>query len=729
MQRCQGAISQGSGTLPAAAHAAAYVVTGDAARCTDAYNELQSVAADAPGQPDGHSFISNNGRTMLQLAIARDWCDPALSEPQKQWIDDKIVAYSDWYIANDGANDVYHDDMNNVWNAVALAGLTLAGTTNNAKAMEYLTAADTKWKSVILPALAYAGDWWHEGFVYVQPAIASAAWYAAAWTTATDEDIFQYGATQAGDLWNGYIAFHAYATRPDYRYVYFGDTSDNKQSIELFSRYLIDMLTLGTGSTLGQAFSLEIKANSQPGYDYSGADAWMMALFYDASKDAAATPRGALPTARWHGQGSNDVAILRSGWEADDTFIWLSCGDYLGAHQHYEAGGFQVFRRSLLTGSTGYYDSFDTGHWQNYYSQHSVHANTLSIYQPGEFFPTLQSLSDPGNNVNDGGQRVLRRDHNGTGYPSPDLTTYLSQKSAPPFKDTADIKTFEHADCHDYVACDVTAAYTSPGRETNGNTAKVSEVTRQFVFLRPEILVVFDRIESLDPSYDKRFLLHALATPTVSGNSFTITNGAGRLIGQTLLPASADITVIQNFEVDGVPHPPSTAGIESGGTRLQISPPQESARDYFLHVLDATDPSQSTPPAATVTEDSATVTLTLDHGGSQYEVLLAKTGDLGGHLKVTTAGQVVCDQDLGQFASGTGGSGGGGPGGTSGGGGGPTGGTGGSGASHGSNPGEEGGCGCRVDSGRPGSGAAVLAVTLAALALRRPRSRRSARAR
>ena len=51
------------------------------------------------------------------------------------------------------------------------------------------------------------------------------------------------------------------------------------------------MLTQGTGSTLGQALSLEIEKNPQPGYDYSGADAWMLALFYDAAKDAAATPR------------------------------------------------------------------------------------------------------------------------------------------------------------------------------------------------------------------------------------------------------------------------------------------------------------------------------------------------------------------------------------------------------------------------------------------------------
>jgi hypothetical protein len=721
MGRCQGALGAGDGTLPAAALAARYVVNGDPGGCGEAYTKLQSVAADTPGQPDGHSFISNNGRTMLQLAVVRDWCDGPLDAGQKQWIEDRMVSYADWYIANDGANDVFHDDMNNVWSAVALAGLSLAGTPSDAKAQEYLKAADDKWKKIILPALAYAGDWWHEGFVYVQPAIGSAVWYATAWTTATDDDIFAYGKAQAGDLWNGYIAFHAYATRPDYRYVYFGDTTDNKQSIELFSRYLIDMLTLGTGSPVGQAFSREIKEKSQPGYDYSGADAWMMALFYDASKDASATPRSALPTARWLGQGSNDVAILRSGWGPDDTFVWISCGDYLGAHQHYEAGSFQIFKKSPLTGATGYYDSFDTDHWQNYYSQHSVHANTLAIYQPGEFFPTIQSLNDPSKNVNDGGQRVLRRDEKGTGYPSPDLPTYLAQKTAPPFKETGDIKTFETAECHDYVACDVTAAYTSPGRTTNGNSAKVNEVTRQFVFLRPDLLVVFDRVEATDAAYDKRFLLHALAAPEVSGNQITITNGEGRLFAQTLLPASADMTTVTNFEVDGVPHPPSSSGNESGGSRVEVSPSKEEARDYFLHLFDATDSSQGAPPSASATEEGDQVKVTIDHAGAHYEITFAKSGDLGGHLTKSEGGSTVCDQDLGQFASGTGGSGSGATG--AGGGGGGSGGEGGSDTS-----GDEGGCGCEAV-GRSGEGglAAIAALSLATARILRARRRASTR--
>ena len=100
-------------------------------------------------------------------------------------------------------------------------------------------------------------------------------------------------------------------------------------------------------------------------------------------------PRSKLPTAAWLGQKSADVAVMRSGWGADDAFVWVSCGDYFGAHGHDEAGAFQVFRHAILSGSDGTYDAFDSVHWDDYYSQHSVHANTIAVYQPGEFFPDV----------------------------------------------------------------------------------------------------------------------------------------------------------------------------------------------------------------------------------------------------------------------------------------------------------------------------------------------------
>jgi uncharacterized protein (TIGR03382 family) len=648
--RCNGSFANPGGTWPAIASAAKYLVNGNTADCATAVTTALAMVG-TPGQPDPHSFISNNGRTMDNLAVVLDWCDAALSATQRSQLEAAIVTYADWYSQSPSPEtyDVFHDDAPNVGKAVALAGLALKGSaTNDAKAVTYLAWADNFWKQIELPAMAYVGDWWHEGMVYVQPSLGGVSWYAMAWSTATDENIFNYVQTHANDLFNGYLAFFAYAMRPDYKYFYFGDVTDNKMTIELFSRVWVDMWTTGTGSALGQGLSLEIKANSRPGYDYSGADGYLSALFYDHTKDGTAVPRSTLPTARWMSRGANDVVVIRSGWGADDTAIMITCGDYLGPHQHDETGSFQIFHHAELTGATGYYDNFDTPHWDNYYSQHSVHANTLAVLQPGELFPNSYYLLNPAaNNVNEGGQRPLRRDKNGNGYPSPDLSTYLRNKTAGPSYETGNVQAFEQDACHAYVACDVTAAYNSPLAATNGNPPKVNEVARQFVFLPPDHLVVFDRVESTDAGYPKTFILHAVGQATPNGNgTFSLSFDGGTLLGSTVMPTSAHVTAVNNFTVAGTPWPPSTPGLEQGGTRLEISPPTQETRDYFLHVLDATD--TGVYPSATLNETAGTASIHFSDSAASYLLTFNKTGALGGHLQVTAdGGNVLCDLALG----------------------------------------------------------------------------------
>jgi hypothetical protein len=643
--RCMGALTAGGGQYPAINQAMGYIVNGDAARCTSAYTAVQAAAADTEGMPDPHSFISNNQRVMLELAVVHDWCDPVLTTTQKGWLETKMVAWADWYSgARSGYPlDVWHDDMNNVWNSVALAGLALKGTAQDAKAQTYLSVADTQWKTVIFPALAYEADFWHEGFVYVQPALGAAIVYATAWTIATDEDLYAYARTSANDVFDGYLAMHAYLWRPDDKFAYFGDATDNKQSIELFTRPLIDMMTLGTHSPLGQGLSLEIKARARPGYDYSGADAYLLALFYDATKDATALARSTLPTARWLSPHAADVVVFRSGWSPGDTWMTVVCGDYFGSHQKMETGQFQIFKGAILTTSSGYYDNFDTDHWQTYFSQHSVHANTLAIYEPTEFFPTTNSIATPSANVNEGGQRPIRRSKNGTAYADPDLPTYLGHKSNVPYKDTGDVLAYEADGCHGYVACDLTAAYSSPGHLMNGNVAKVDEVTRQFVYLPPDTLVVFDRVNALDAGYEKRFLLQTPPSPAFDGGTAVLTNDGGVLWAQTLLPQNAAVSEYTNFTINGVAHPPSPGGVESFGTRLEIKPPAPSTRDYFLHVFTA----GGAKPTATLAQDAQSATATITSGSSQWTLTFAKTGPLAGHLVAKSGGSTQCDLDLG----------------------------------------------------------------------------------
>jgi MYXO-CTERM domain-containing protein len=719
--------------------AAASILYGEPQRCANAASYiLANVPANGPTDgSDPHAFIVPHGHDVIYMAIVRDWCEPSLSAGDKTSIETRIAAHGDWFVAHYGTTgagtepaDVFHDDYANIENAIAWAGLALAGTSQDAKAQTFLAYADDKWKNVVIPAMAYSGDWWPEGFTYVQPTLGGLAWYAAGWSTATNENIYDYVKASANNLFENYFAFFTYALRPDDNFVYFGDTTHTKQTTSLFIKGLADMLDYGTASPLGQAFSKGVTATTtaRNGFcdDVPCEDGWLVALLYDSSKDATATDKTTLPTARWLSKGANDVAIMRSGWGKDDTFVWMSCGDYFGAHQHDEVGGFQIFRHTILTGPTGGYDNFNTPHFDDYYSQHSVHANTLAIQMPNEKFTTSQTITNGSSaNVNEGGQRVLRRtDVNGVigAYAATDLATYMTYKTSGPFDETGDIKTFEHASCHDYVACDMTAAYDSPGFTTSGNAAKVKEVSRQLLFLRPEIVIVFDRVESLDASYEKRFLLHASAagvTPVVTGNKIVIDNGAGRLIGKSLLPAGSALNVVTGFTVAGTAYPPNWGGgspePEQGGNRVEVVAKTPALRDYFLHVLDATDPSkQDVDAQVTETPDKATVTI--HDGSSTYVVDFAKTGAMGGHIKVT--GAASCDQDLGAMAEPGPDGGVGADGGVGGDGGGVD-----DGGANGANGGDSGGCGCGAVGASSSWPLAILGAIVAAVAARRRRGK------
>jgi MYXO-CTERM domain-containing protein len=735
---CQGSLTgQGDALNPAAD----YLVTGDAAQCATALAVLNDpmksgVCDPVPSgnaycdgqcaQTDAHCNISRNGDSMMQIAGVRDWCDGALAASDKQALEQRMVNWVTWYLANYvvPGGDVYHDDMVNVWNTITLAALELKGGMYDSQASTWLAQAETQWKSVILPAMAYEGSWWHEGMTYALGVLGGTASFANAWSTETDENMWTYIQQSAGDLFEGYFDMLSYAMRPDYNYVYWGDTTSTKQSIQLFSRRLVDGMNFGRQSPLGQALSIEIGNDTPPVYDYPGVSQFWKALYYDDTKDSAATARSTLPTAAWLGQQSADIAVMRSGWGPNDAFVWVSCGDYFGAHGHDEAGAFQVFRYAMLSGSDGTYDSFDSVHWDDYYSQHSVHSNVLAVYQPGEFFPTSQTLNGQPS-VNDGGQRPLRRLKDGTACNDPDLATYMKNKTSCSYYETGNISTFEHASCHDYVACDVTAAYQSSSVTTDGNTAKVDQVNRQFVYLRPDLLVVFDRVDALDPSYEKRFLLHAMSAPTVSGSTATIVNGMGKLVSQTLLPASPKLDVVTNFTIDGTPYPPSNTDVESGGTRIEVVPSTPQTQDYFLHVLQLTDAGDTTVPTATMTQDATSATATITYKGASFTLKFDKTGPMGGHITANEADGTTCDEDLG--ASGmmpgpdggvVGADGGPIPDGGSGTGGGGTGGDGGS-NSEGAGSGKSGGCGCGVVGSGPETLGSMAALGLVALVFRR----------
>ena len=250
---------------------------------------------------------------------------------------------------------------------------------------------------------------------------------------------------------------------------------------------------------------------------------WYVALSYDPS----VRPRGGynpqrpelwmrrrLPQAMLFGRGSMGVAFFRGAWgDPDELYATFKAGDLLAHHDHYDTGHFSIQRGGLLAPQTGLY-----GPGGGYYGRHrlgyaiqTVSSNSLLILAPGETSLALRSAKDPAWTVLSGGQRVIRP----TGFDCASLDHFQQLRNSGPHLERADITAFESvAGEFDYIAADITAAYNSTAWAEPGAVPKVSLVTRQFVYLRPEqAFVVYDRVETTDATYTPKFLLHTLSKP------------------------------------------------------------------------------------------------------------------------------------------------------------------------------------------------------------------------
>lgn len=303
--------------------------------------------------------------------------------------------------------------------------------------------------------------------------------------------------------------------------------------------------------------------------------------------------------------------VMRTGWDAlTDSMVTFTAGRWsrsAGTYTNRDQGTFTVDRRGPLVLNSGVaiHHSYSNSTWSG---------NTLLFVDP---------LTTPSGDYPDrGGQRVLfpvlkdmrqltpNRPH--------DLGGIKRQWAALPGA----------ASDMDYVFADLTRAYNGTPNADGQNAPKVRSFTRQFVYFRPtrpgesDRMVIFDRAESTDPRYEKRWLLHPTGTPQVDGSGVqeregrwsyrdaglvTTTNTAdasfGRLFARTLLPLSRRIVKIggpgHEFEDPyGVNDPEVyvSGKVQYIGTyRIEVIPSAPNTKDVFLHVLEATDADVTSP--------------------------------------------------------------------------------------------------------------------------------------
>ncbi|MGH9698829.1 MAG: heparinase II/III domain-containing protein [Candidatus Acidiferrales bacterium] len=255
-------------------------------------------------------------------------------------------------------------------------------------------------------------------------------------------------------------------------------------------------------------------------------------------------------------------AALRSGWGPQDTVISIRVGAWFN-HEHHDQGSFQVaaFGERLLA-EAGYTDYYHDPHYADYFIEAPGHNTVLLNGNPFSQKPY------------DGRYwRAFQR------YPK--FTGHMFSAGI------------------DYVAADLAAAY----------GGELSKFSREYLFLKPDILIVHDRLASSKPQrYD--WLLHVPAGLEVSQN------GSDAVIrGKS---ASAVITIGSpdlHFLVESVPIPNSEySDLDRHQVvprqQMRLSSPQQTEADFLvgMRFTDAPPENSALHPLTTTSAEGFTAT-------------------------------------------------------------------------------------------------------------------------
>ncbi len=235
-------------------------------------------------------------------------------------------------------------------------------------------------------------------------------------------------------------------------------------------------------------------------------------LLYANPSLAAVAPTDVYPA--YHAKGTGNL-FVRSAFAADATFLHFMCGPYTESHAHQDQGSFLLYKRGWL----GYDANFDS---------------TSGIEQATTFHSLVR--------VTSGTTPV--------GQVEGTTSTLLALQDAPEWT---------------YVAADLTPAY-------KGKTA-IGKMQRELVLLKPNVLVVFDRVTT-SGTVTRTWQLQTPKRPTISGRRATITEAGTTMTIDAVLPTTSTLSTFDWSTTSGV----------SSGFRFEATQATGDTT-IFLHVL------------------------------------------------------------------------------------------------------------------------------------------------
>jgi hypothetical protein len=614
---------------------------------------LASVATGDP-RPCRAAFelAVSPGTKSEDVALVYDWCHDRLSADQRAELQRALVPAMRAWMADGRRWRSFHNGGHAHALRLTLAALALYGDDPFAdRALSFLRP---ELEDILetLERLFPDGEW-AEGFDYARHASFKSLRTFLAIKSATGRDVVS---TSTHFRHIADYIFHA--TKPN-GLVFPGDDDDFPYLSGQDHAALL-MVASAYRDPYAQWFVHHCPA---PRFQLEERDRWMRLLWHDPS--IPERPLDALPLARiFRGKG---LVLARTSWRPDDpggAWVAFTNGDYFGDHVHLDVNAFQIYGGGELAIDSGRYDddwdyseqpdAIARSQFFNYYQRTIAH-NTMLVRDPDERFG--RGL------LNDGGQRHLLwrgglrnvpEDYAQGSFPSDDGTGTCDWATNPGRWERGDITAYTATPDFVFVRGDGTRAYAQE---------KVSSFVRELVFVRPGLVVVFDRVVSTNPAFEKTWLLHTIDEPRVApdGSWFEVVEGQGRLFGAVVLPEERSLTKVggpgDEFLVDGVHFAagPRSAlapselhyGEHPGAWRIEERPTRAAREDVFANVMLITGRgSAQRPSIEPITNDAATLALRVKCEGLDVTLRFAKQGAPRARMTIDRSGRRVFDGDL-----------------------------------------------------------------------------------
>jgi hypothetical protein len=563
------------------------VLTGQAKYCADAVARTEAFVTSeealiAGGQVPvvaGDSYLYV-GELVGNVALVYDWCWSNLNPGQRsRWSNYANRAVSNvWDPAHAQWNGVVHawsgwsidNPVNNYYYSFLRATMLLGLATKyeRADADTWLTQFRTvKIANQLVPTFNadLGGGGSREGTGYGSAMRGLFNLYWM-WEASTGERLADLTPHTAASL--PYFMHAVLPTRD--RFAPIGDHArESSASLYDYQReYLLALATLYNGSAMARRARSEQAQSTLP--EMSSGFNFVYDFLYDVPDAGDAAP---LNTA-YRGSGTGHV-FMRSAWTTDATWLAQMTGPYTESHAHQDGLSFLLYKGGWLV-SDANIDS------------HS------GIVQGQEAHALVSQRV--------GGQ----------------LLTMVERPSS-----TANLTALAQRPEYAYTAADVGSLFAD--RYTGVSPV---ESARQMVFLKPDVVIIHDRVRYPAGVSTKTFQLPTPYLPTISSRSATWNNGAHTLHVHAVAPAASTLSVTSMPALD-----PDF----NGGYRFD-STVTGSGETRFVHVL-AIDNAVSSVTG----NDSGTVSITLGDG----RTATISFGTSGGHIELRNAGnQLILAEDF-----------------------------------------------------------------------------------